>query len=443
MTLKTRTIRRAELRLLKRLAKTKARSGRRTRRVPIAIPVPIRLRRARQRKRVVPALSNTSVQYPSATQNDLELMQRSDFATAKYSDPWVHCRMDPFTSRGATQKPDGRGSRSVIVDHMFADNITMLNAGGFVIQTFPGMIPVTAGITGVNPNVADISVNGLSVVGTLDTGVGGNLYPLGVLREWAPNGVNGYSQWSPIGGVSANDPYTSAKFRVLSVKRRLRYIGLPTQASGLISVTPSPYALADTSTITTSASAAANLVSMITKNKNQANSQSVTTAMLIRGMDYEYAPSPLFTKDTVEYPAPMNVTILSKQSGDTHEFTPMPDFGVLIAPNQTLNSIPAGANLVGLFTDAQAPGTNAPIGVYGVDKSWIGEVIQVSGLQAGVTLRFEQVVCVEYEVQSASPFSPLSVLPPPARLRAVELAHQMANSLPVATPGASAPVFRM
>lgn len=347
-------------------------------------------------------------------------------------DPWVHCRVDPFTSEGGTQKPDGQGgARSVIVDHLVADTITCLTTAGFTIQTLPGLFPFTAVIVGNGAAAAlDISVNGTTYTNNA------SYFPIGVLTEWA-NGPTQFQNWS-FYSTPKTDPYQSSKCRVLSVKRRMMYTGSTLDNAAFIQVTPNPYSMSATNALVTNASGAAvaHTINVELRDTTGAFLSDVPLNTPLRALDYEVTPA--FTKDTVTYRVEQGALITSKQSGATHQMVPMPDSGFAVVANQSLTPPAAGALYSHLVVDALVGGT-FPMAAWAVDDTWEGENISVTGPVVGVTFRFETAYCVEYDLQSGSPMAPMGKKPVPIRKAALEKASNMVNSMPSAIPGSAFP----
>lgn len=331
-------------------------------------------------------------------------------------------------------KPDGcNGARTVVVDHLVANNITCVTAAGFAIQTTPGMLPVSALITGNGGTGAlDINVDGVALV-NYNAAAGRSFAPIGIPTEWASS-VFGQPQWTP-SGVSKNDPYTSAKARVTAVQRKLFYTGTLVGNAGYVAVTPSAYSLSGVNALVSNSTG---VPAPNTINISLLNNAAVTVAQAnlnsqFRAMDVEFTNSPLFTKDTVTGRVERGIDIVSKQCGSIHELVDLPDSGFWVIANQSVNPPTGGAVYVHYLQDLTGAGT--PIGCWMYDPTWEGELIQVTGIQAGATFRLETTICVEYEVQSASPFAVVAQKAPPANMPLVKAAQDAVNMMPVATFG--------
>jgi len=353
------------------------------------------------------------------------------------TDPWVMCRLQPDRSMGGTQKPDGVGScRSISVDHLVADTLTCITGAGFTIQTFPGMLPFTGIITGNgSAGTHDISVNSVSYLNAATTPTNPQSWaPLGILTEWASN-YAGLQNWTP-SSTPRNDPYTSARARVLAVKRRLIYTGTLTNNAGFVTVTPSPYCLSTQQgrVSSTSTSAVANEIGFALKDYAQTTTTGALLDTPFYTLDVESGTNPLFNKDTVMYRVEQGVEILSKQSGSIHQFVPIPDSSYYVVANASTIPATGGSIYAPVNCDMVLNGTSQS-GVVINDDTWCGELINVTGVTAGATFRLETILCVEYELQSASALAPMAMKPPAPRPAAVAQAQAMVNRLPVAVPG--------
>jgi len=351
-------------------------------------------------------------------------------------DPWIMCRLNPDASHGGVQKPDGVGScRSITVDHFVADTILCNTSAGFTVQTYPGFLPFTAAINGNGSSgTNDINVNSVAFH---NSGTAGNWAPVGVATEWAST----YTQlqgWSPMNtaALPKNDPYTSAKARILAVKRRLIYTGSLTNNSGFVTVTPSPYCLSENFGVITGTSTAlvAGEFTAALKDSAQTTTTGANVGIPFYSLDVELPTTALFNKDTVLHRVEQGIDILSKQAGSVHQFVAVPDSPYFVCPNQNLALPAAGSVVSNVVVDMIVGGTFAS-GVFINDTTWCGELINVTGVTTGATFRLETIVCVEYELQSASPLAPMAMKPPAPRVQAVSLAQQMVNNMPVAVSG--------
>jgi hypothetical protein len=353
------------------------------------------------------------------------------------TDKWMHCRMDPFTSAGGVRKPDGRGApRTIVVDHLVADNITCNTASGFTIQTLPGMLPYSAMITGNGAALAnDINVNGLAFNNpAVGGGFDGNWYPVGVATEWAATPTL-LEDWA-IEPTPRNDPYTSSRARIISVARRLIFTGNITQCSGFINVVPSPYSVNPDKCYVTNATpvAVANTIAMIRTDRLQAVASNTALQVPLGMLDIELTTVPPYNRETVTNRVELGARIVSKQTGDVHDYVPVGDNGMYLIANRSGVPAAGGELYRPIVVDQVAGGGLAP-GVWIFDPSWSGELINVFGVTAGATFRLETAICVEYEPATNSPFVPLSQKPAPLAQRSVDSAQRSVNNLPVALPG--------
>jgi len=356
---------------------------------------------------------------------------------------WAHCRMDPFSSSGGVRKPDGRGAgRSIIVDHLISETITFNTSSGFTIQTFPGMLPYTAAIVGNGAaGVNDFTVNTIggsyNFINPVATGT--NWFPLGNVNEWLQGNPVKYASNS--GGVpNQNDPYVSSDMRVLSVKRYLQYSGNLTSDQGWISVSPSPFRLSKNFNEIDALSAGNGLVNGVATAFNSNTSLSIPVGVPYYSLDLENPTTTVFNKDTVQHRMDVALSIVSKQKGDIHDFAGVPDTGFLVCPNASLVSN-TGAPTVVYPNWCSFNSTPAVPLVWAIAESWIGELINVTGVSVGASMKFLTAICVEYVPQSNSPMAPLAVKPAPANVGLVDRVNDMVNAMPVAVPSVSEKAF--
>jgi hypothetical protein len=377
-----------------------------------------------------------SVTAPTTQQVERSLRTAGMPMRHAYGDPWIHCRLDPFTSTGGVQKPDGLGgNRSIIVDHLVADIITCRTGNGFTVQFLPGILPFTGLITGNSAAGApDIFVNGAPFINPFP-GAAINMAPIGVVTEWASS-VAGQQYWTA-GSAPGQDPYRSAAARVLSVKRKLIYTGTLTGNAGFINVSPSPYDVSKNIayvTSTASTGAAANTIALVRTDLTQTTTGGSLLQTPMALVDIEIPVVPLFNKDTVAYRVEVGCEITSKQNGSIHQMVPVPDMGAMLVANVSGIAPNAGVTYNTMVCDLNAGGSS-PMAAWVIDNSWQGELMNVTGVTSGATFRIETAVCVEYSVQSGSPMAPMGMKPVAPRLKAVERAHALVNAKPVAVPG--------
>jgi hypothetical protein len=338
---------------------------------------------------------------------------------------YMHCRMDPYTSKGQTAIPDGRNNKFVVVDHFMADTITCNSTAGFTISTFP-FLPYTGGITGNGGTSAhDITVNGVSFANS-PPGPGNGLYPVGVPKEWLA-WIN-----ASFVGIAQNDPYVSSGARIVSVTRRLIYLSAATTATGLITVTPQKIsAVQDQSTNSVTSSGVYGTLTDPT-------TAGVLTAPVntsIVSVDYSSAPGssapPPFDRSSVTTRVENGVLINGKHLGDKHRITPVYDNVAFPCANTTL----AGSSqAVGLFTTS-SPGVTNGGGIVWHDDEWESQQISVTGVLTGANFRFETILCMEYTVGINSPVYAFSKSPTKPDLPLVQAVESKVNSMPVARPG--------
>jgi hypothetical protein len=361
------------------------------------------------------------------TLNDIQkAMQRVAIAGPRQQmSEYMHCRMDPYTSKGQTAIPDGRNNKFVVVDHFVADNITCEGTSGFSIATFP-FLPYTAGVIGNGgPGLTNIAINGITFVNPNYSGNG--LYPLGVPKEW--------STWLAASGVGSpqNDPYMSAVARIVSVTRRLIYLSPAQTATGIITVTPQKLSVVQNQTINSITPGTGVYGTLTDPTGAGVFNPGIGTS--IAAVDYSFnlaaTTAPPFDRSSVTTRVENGVLITGKHLGEIHKLNPVFDNVAFPAANQ---GAAYNTQVVGLFTTSAPAATNGG-GIVWYDDDWESQVINVTGVVNGAQFRFETIVCMEYSVGITSTvygFSRNATKPDLPLVLAVE---KKVNSMPVARPG--------
>lgn len=402
----------------------------------------VRRRRARRKMRAVPPRKMVMPDKPvkAVDFSTRERSLRSSLAGMRINprmDPWVHCRLDPFSSAGATAKPDGRGYRFLVVEHFTQNFITAVTGAGFAILTLPGTLPFTALANGLGATAAnDFNVDGKVFNNSIS--IVGDAFPLGVPTAWSSS-YGGQAVWTP-SSSAINDPYLSQRARVTSVSRKLRYTGTVVNDAGQINVTPCPLSLSVNQVTTNNAGVAPAAGTVGTRYSKLGTAATYTdSGITIKALDVAVNLSNNYARDTVVSRVDQGVRIISKQTGDIHDFVPVPDSTYLVTGNNSLVPNPGtGSQLSHIATDASGNATASPMGVSFWDPSWIGEVITVTGPSPGATFVFETAMCVEYMVGSSSSYAPFTQTRSPLRVAAIEAAQTLTSRLPIAIPGTPA-----
>jgi hypothetical protein len=371
------------------------------------------------------APNRISTQAP--TLNDIQkAMQRVAIAGPRQQmSDYMHCRMDPYTSKGQTAIPDGRNNKFVVVDHFVADNIVCEGTSGFSIATFP-FLPYTAGIIGNGgPGLTNIAINGVTFI---NPNFGGNgLYPIGVPKEW--------NEWILTAGLGSpqNDPYQSTGARIVSVTRRLIYTSPAQTATGIISVTPQKISVVQNQLINSITPGTGVYGTLTDPTGAGVFTPGIGTS--IAAVDYSFNTAaftaPPFDRSTVTTRVENGVLVIGKHLGEIHKINPV--FDNVAMPNANSGAA-YNTQVVGMFTTS-TPGVTNGGGIVWHDDEWESQVISVAGVINGATFRFETIVCMEYTVAINSPvfgFSRSSTKPDLPLLQAVE---KKVNTMPVARPG--------
>jgi hypothetical protein len=341
---------------------------------------------------------------------------------------YMHCRMDPYTSKGQTAIPDGRNNKFIVVDHFIADTIHCNNTSGFTISTFP-FLPYTAGLTGNGiAGSIDVSVNGVDFTNPT-AGPGNGLYPIGVPKEW--------TAWVSASfiGNALEDPYSSSGARIVSVTRRLIYLSAATTATGLITVTPQKISAVQNQSINSIVSTSGVYGALTDPTGAGVLGAPLNTSVV--AVDYTPAAEalgpPPFDRSSVTTRVENGVLINGKHLGEKHRINPVYDNVALPCANTQL----AGNNqAVGLFTTVTPASTNGG-GIVWHDDEWESQQISVTGVLGSSNFRFETIVCMEYTVGINSPVYGFSKSATKPDLPLVQAVERKVNSMPVARPGAT------
>jgi len=384
-------------------------------------------RKPRKAKAPNASVSRTMVSTRAPTLNQVQNNSRAVVASRALSSPYMHCRMNVYSSKGNVPIPDGRNSKFIVVDHFIADAISAITTSGFTIQTYP-FLPYTAAVIGNGGAAAkDIVINGNILTNPGD--FNGGLFPIGVPTEW--------NSTLSAPGDNIADPYQATAGRIISVTRRLIYLSPSQTATGLITVTPRVIGCASNSATTSATSpAGAGEVSLnaVTLSQTLSGTAPKGTPILTidSGADLNTTQ---FTRDSVTTRVENGVVIRGKAVNDDHELRPFVNTAYGISQNKKISATTAagGTILTNLFCTNSPGATQGGISFY--DPTWQSQVISVSGVVVGASFRLETVICMEYALGQSSPFAPLSRSAVPAQPEIVKHVDSIINALPVAMPG--------
>jgi len=360
-----------------------------------------------------------------------EGVQNMTLTPQRLGDPYLDCRISPYSSKGGMGIPDGRNHKYIVVDHFVADTIVVSSSNGFTILTTP-TLPATAAIRGGGADAAvELTINGNSYKNGFTTNPGLNSwYPLGVPAEWA--GTDTFP-----GQGFGNDPYTSASARCVSVQRRLLYLSSAVNATGIIAVTPMKLGLSvgPTTTLAATTPTANNIVGALYADSTQTSLTACKVGTQILSGDMGYNTS-VFTRDTVTTRVENGVTVIGKHYGEVFRILPTVDNPYLLSIDAPSAASSSGGTQVACFwCGTTVAGNSKNTGVVWYDDDWEGTQIVVTGNVTGATFRLETVVCMEYSLQTTSAFAPLSIQNSPERVGVVRKVDRVVNALPVAVPG--------
>lgn len=331
---------------------------------------------------------------------------------------YLHCRLDPFASKGSVGLPDGSSGRKIIVDHRFYTDISFTDEKptSFAIQTLP-FLPVAAIITPLGD--PDIRVNGLKITG-----------PRPLTRNWAP--CSNASSWVAGNKYMPNllsaDPFSSSKARCIAQAAKLTYMGPANTCAGLITVNPSDVGCAP-----------GNLNKKIHQlmagdETGDGDNEPFTNCIKV---DMSTSPTAI-NPGGVNFRPEEGAIFVARHKTDTYEFKPIHDYPLM----PVYSEADEDNTLIG--SDGQS-GTGATYyrgGVSWYDDDWSAAQFVVTGANADAVYRLEMVMCMEYLPTTSSGFAQMAKEMAKQNLPTLRLAEQTQRNAPIARASNSPSLFR-
>jgi hypothetical protein len=365
-----------------------------------------------------------SQNYKTTNQIEKSLMALSISGRNKGLPPYVKCRLNPFYTNpgGPAGIPDAGNTNFIVVDSLTFDTITCVGTGGFTVLTMP-TLPSMALITGAGSvGATDININGVSYRNLANTAASISIPPqYKTGTAYAP-------------GSNADDPYSSANARLVSVAYRIMYTGQANTCSGTITVTPAPIGFANGGLITSGVSppsATTTACSVVDYTGAVIYQCPYNTPVLI--MDggnglLSTASNLTYTKDSVCFRPEHGAFITPRHRTNDFKCYPTSADPPVLIYNQTVN-LP-GTN----YTAVSRNNSPNSTGIVWYDGDWGAVQINVAGVQPGHTYRIECASCFEYGVGLTSAFSPLAQKTSESKPKEIVMANAMQASQPIALP---------
>lgn len=302
---------------------------------------------------------------------------------------YLTCRLDPFNSMGGSGIPDASGGKRIVVDHRNFYDVIISSSGGLNMVLLPSpstpllVKDISDGTTGGQVTAGGMTATLSSTRATIQGGYVGipNL-------DWRP-----YVITNP--DSQALNPYGAQKFRVVTCACRITYTGTVLNGAGMVSVFPNTLDTEETP-----------IPSQYTIQSYDATGTASTAfpvgSVLVNVVDT--------TVPSVPIPGTVSQRVTNPIQVACSRITPNSRFQSI--PNQPtvyttpITADPAGVNTNNTLVCRLGAGPN--VGIMPVDTQFTAPYINVRGMVAGTSLRIETVVCVEYMLESKSPFSPLA-----------------------------------
>lgn len=349
----------------------------------------------------------------------------SGFGSMYIGNPYLHCRLNPFTGEGRTPIPDGKNSAFVVIDTMTVDTIVCSQAGtGFTIQTLP-CLPAMAALR-PDPSV-NLVVNGLSITAPANINPGNVTaanasYPIAIPTPYltVPAGP----------GTAVADPYSATKARLVSVGYRLIYTGPALTCSGAVVVTPNDVALSLNATATSASNPPTGTsFSLLGEDRLQVPNYTAPIGTPILSIDINN-PTTTMNRESVTYRPEQGVLILPKHKTSDFKIQPLFTEAMAIVANFNTN-VTMPAQFRNLLTTS---GVGYNGGIIWYDNDWSSLMIRVTGANADASFRLETISCIEYTPNLSSAFAPTTAKSSPYQPKVLEEARTLTANLPAALP---------
>lgn len=330
---------------------------------------------------------------------------------------YLVCRLDPFNSMGSTGIPDASGGKRIVVDHRNFYDIVISNSGGLnmMLIASPSSPLLVKDINDSSTGGSVISGGATATLTNTRATINGNYIGLPNL-DWKP-----YVTHSPIS--QASNPYGAQKFRVVTCACRVVYTGTVLNGAGMVSVFPNTIDTEETpipNQYAVQAYAASGIASTLHP----------VGELLVNVIDTSTPSVPI--PGTVSQRAINPIQVTCSRITPNSRFQSIPNQPV--AYTTPISNDPAGTNTNNPLLAVVAAGNTAQIGIVPIDTQFTAPYINVRGMVAGTSLRIETVVCVEYMLESKSPFAPLAHDIPSTNDNLLSFIDKKIADVPVAAP---------
>ena len=370
-------------------------------------------------------------QYRTSTGIQRSLATSGNRAAAKMPAPYVHCRIDPFTSSGDGNIPDGSNNNFVTLDRRVFDNITPIGEPvpySFNIMTtptYPCSAAILASTRALNINGAEFNNLPNDVSSVVLPSSSRYAAPLSIVDVGlpGPSGVNG--RFFP--GQNVADMADSASARLVSAGYRLIYTGPVNTCSGSITVTP-------TDTSFTASTQSVSATTTVTVHSADGGGQIVDAGTMSLNLD-GYAAGNRMTRESVTFRPEQGVVFIPRHKSRDFKIKSTRNLPYSVIANPNSSSTPGGfTNLFAAnankLDDAEFKG-----GIIWYDDDWSGATIAVQNVNADATFRWETIWCMEFNPSpSRIGLSNFTTKASPTALSQINEVQDLLGSMPVARP---------
>lgn len=278
--------------------------------------------------------------------------------------PFLMCRLFPFDAKPSAGIPDGDSNKKIVIDHRQYSTITVGDSGNFAIKLMP-WLPHCSLIKASNVTNFKINGNALSVDSTFSNQ--GWWTPLATFPEFVA-----YNALSFGYGAEIANPYMATAARLVTLVMRITYVGVPTAASGTITVFEDPMASEDVRSVNNVAIKASSTVT-------------AGVGTVYRSCVDIQAPQASLSAQTLVTRTDVPLTIRAKHLGDGYGWIRTP-YNKTVLPDTNLNS-----NVLTL------DGTGNDTGIMFADNKWVPSTAYFEGVTTGTSFRVETIACMEYQ----------------------------------------------
>lgn len=288
--------------------------------------------------------------------------------------PFLMCRKFPFDAKPSNGIPDGDQVKKIVIDHRQYSTIKVGTSGTFAIKIMPWMpYPFLVKAS----DATGFTIDGVALTTTAIFSVPGQWQPLKAFPE-----LTAYIAASGGKNADIQNPYSCAKFRIVTIAARLVYTGAPTLATGTVTIYDDPIAYNESRTVNELPVSVAGSAAY------------ATGTVLIARADLS-TPQSSLSAQTYVARTDIPVMIRPKHLGS--------EYCWIVTTNEKtflVDSTITGGNYssnVGGFT---APENG---GLLGWDPKWVPTTVFVEGATPDTTFRIEYIICLEYQPAITDP----------------------------------------